>query len=244
MYLIGHRGSSYDAPENTIAAAKLAWEEKADGIEIDVRMTADEQIVVIHDETTIRTSAQRFSVSKTTLEQLKKIDFGLTKNPKWAGEKIATLQEVLDATPAGKKLIIEYKCAPNAIEKLKETLKVSGRASDVAIACFDLQILKLIRKTFPDTKVYWLHDVSEIDSYLRDWIIEKSLKEGFNGFLLADSGIDEDLIELTKKAKLELFAWTVNSPILCRKFSKWGVDGVITDRPGWLKNQLKLLISL
>lgn len=242
--IIGHRGSSFDAPENTIAAAKLAWEEKADGIEIDIRMTADERIVVIHDETTIRTSNKKIYISKSTIDQVKKIDVGSYKGTRWENEKIPTLEEMLEVTPVGKKLIVEFKCLPNAIEKLSSVIKSSNRMEDVALACFDLQNLKAIRKSMPDVAIFWVQDVAELDSYLRDWIIEKSTLEKFNGFMLNESAIDEDLIQLVKGANMKLYAWTVNSPTYARRFSGWGINGVITDRPGWLKERLKQTIAM
>lgn len=242
--LIGHRGSSYEAPENTISAANLAWAEKADGIEIDIRMTGDGYIVLIHDETTIRTSRKKISVSKSTLEELKKIDFGIYRGRRWAGEKIVTLEEMLAVTPPNKKLIIEFKCHYSFVAKLREVLEHTGRMQDVCISSFDINTLKIAREEMPDVNLYWLHDLGELDNYLIDWVITKSQKENFNGLMFSDIAIDENLIKQTKINNLKVYAWTVNSANIARRLASWGVDGVITDRPGWMRDQLKISITM
>src|SRR5436190_9554723 len=93
--LVAHRGASADAPENTVAAIKLAWEQKADASEFDVYLTKDGKIVVIHDATTKRTAGEDKKVADTSLEDLRKLEVGKWKNPKFAGEKIPTLEEML-----------------------------------------------------------------------------------------------------------------------------------------------------
>ena len=86
--IVAHRGASYDAPENTIAAFKLAWEQGADIAEGDFRLTADGEIVCIHDQDTARVSDDYLVVSKSTLAQLRRIEVGAWKGKKWAGEKL------------------------------------------------------------------------------------------------------------------------------------------------------------
>jgi glycerophosphoryl diester phosphodiesterase len=109
--IIAHRGASHDAPENTLASFKLAWEQKADGIEGDFYLTKDGKIVCIHDKTTKRTSGQKveLDVAASTLAELRKVDVGAWKDPKYAGEKMPTLEEVLAIVPAGKVFFIEIK---------------------------------------------------------------------------------------------------------------------------------------
>jgi glycerophosphoryl diester phosphodiesterase len=242
--LIGHRGSSYEAPENTISAANLAWAEKADGIEIDVRMTSDGYIVVIHDETTIRTSRKKIAVSKSTLEQLKKIDFGIYKGRRWSGERIVTLEEMLSVTPPNKKLIIEFKCHYSFVSKLREVLESTGRMDDVCLSSFDINTLKVARNEMSNLNLNWLHDLDALDNYLIDWVITKSKQEKFNGLMFSDVAIDENLIAQIKAADLKIYAWTVNSVNVARRLSSWGIDGIITDRPGWMRDQLKISISM
>ena len=90
--IIGHRGASYLAPENTVASANLAWEKQADAVEVDIYLTQDSKIVVIHDSTTKRTAGQDMEVAKSTARQLRELDVGSFKNVDYAGEKIPLLE--------------------------------------------------------------------------------------------------------------------------------------------------------
>src|SRR6476646_6938394 len=109
--IIAHRGASIDAPENTLAAFKSAWPQGADGIETDIRLTADGRVVCIHDEDTRRVTGgqQVLVIANTRYADLKPIDIGGWKGPKWRGEAIPTLDDALDAVPAGKYAFIELK---------------------------------------------------------------------------------------------------------------------------------------
>ena len=89
--IIAHRGESFDAPENTLASINLAWERGAGAVEIDVHLSKDNQIVVIHDSNTKRVGAKNKKVSKQTLSELKKLDIGSWKNVKWKDEKFLLL---------------------------------------------------------------------------------------------------------------------------------------------------------
>jgi len=244
MKIIGHRGASYNAPENTIASAKLAFENRADGIEIDIRMTGNNKIVVFHDENTSRLSSKSRKIATNTLEQLKTIDIGEWKGPQWKGTHIATLEEMLAEIPPKKKTLIEFKCDIGAIGELKKLLDVFNRNQDIAIVSFDLRTLKLAKQKIPEVDLYWIHDLPELDSYLTDWIIDKSLKEGIKGLMFSESTIDEDIIQAAQEVSLDVYSWTINSAVVARQFAKWGLNGIITDRPGWLRNQLKLTISM
>src|SRR5687767_5646580 len=87
MEIIGHRGASHEAPENTLAAVNLAWAEGADAVEIDVRLTRDRQIVSFHDADTRRLTGQTHRVSALRLAELRRLDCGAWKDARWAGER-------------------------------------------------------------------------------------------------------------------------------------------------------------
>src|SRR5271170_7325637 len=89
--VIAHRGASYDAPENTLAAFRLAWQQGADGIEGDFYLTDDGEIVCLHDSDTGRTGDRKLSVGQSTLAQLRTVDVGVSKGEKFRGERIPTL---------------------------------------------------------------------------------------------------------------------------------------------------------
>ncbi|RMF37016.1 MAG: glycerophosphodiester phosphodiesterase, partial [Planctomycetota bacterium] len=91
--IIAHRGASFDFPENTLVAFRHAWEQGADGIEGDFYLTADGQIVCIHDPDTERTGGQQLMVEQSTLEQLRGLEYGSWKDRRFAGESIPTLED-------------------------------------------------------------------------------------------------------------------------------------------------------
>ena len=107
--IIAHRGESYDAPENTLASINLAWERGAEAVEIDVHLSKDNQVVVIHDPNTLRVSGIKKKIKNSTVADLKKLDVGSWKSAEFKNEKIPTLKEVLATVPQSKKLIIEIK---------------------------------------------------------------------------------------------------------------------------------------
>src|SRR5580698_8356847 len=102
MEIIAHRGSSFEAPENTLAAVNLAWRQRADAVEIDVHLSRDGRLVVIHDSNTRRTTGVNRKVARQTLAELHALDAGRWKGLTWLGEKIPSLEEVLASVPPGK----------------------------------------------------------------------------------------------------------------------------------------------
>src|SRR5690625_3240494 len=102
--LIAHRGESYLAPENTLAAFNLAWENKASSaVELDIRLTSDNIVVASHDADTKRLSSENLIVAKSTFQELSKVDIGSHKDSKYAGQRIPTLTEALATTPTNSK---------------------------------------------------------------------------------------------------------------------------------------------
>ena len=116
--IVAHRGASKQAPENTIPAFKLAWEQGTDAIEGDFQLTKDGAIVCIHDKDTKRVAGVKKIVEDTTLEELRKLDVGAWFGENWRGTVIPLISEVLAAIPDGKKIYIEIKSGPEILPKL------------------------------------------------------------------------------------------------------------------------------
>ncbi len=106
---ISHRGESADAPENTMAAFRLAWERGTDGIECDVHRTADGEVVVIHDGDTGRVAGTKLPVARSSAEELRKLDVGSFRGRQFAGEKLPLFSELLTAMPGKGLVYIELK---------------------------------------------------------------------------------------------------------------------------------------
>ncbi len=130
VLIVAHRGASEDAPENTLPAFRLAWEQGADAIEGDFYRTKDGQIVCIHDGDTKRVAGEKLVVQESTLEELQRLDVGAWKGQQWAGTRIPTLREVLETVPAGKRFYVEVKGSAEMVPHLIEELGRSGLTKD------------------------------------------------------------------------------------------------------------------
>src|SRR5438132_8474709 len=133
MDLIAHRGAAHDAPENTLAAVHLAWQQKADAVEVDVQTSGDGRLVVIHDRSTRRTGRIGGKVCEQTLAELRLLDVGRWKGKQWTGQRIPTLEEVLATIPEGKRLFVELKCGPDAISEFVRIARSAAKRPSVMV---------------------------------------------------------------------------------------------------------------
>ncbi|MCK4345821.1 MAG: glycerophosphodiester phosphodiesterase [Bacteroidales bacterium] len=235
MY-IAHRGASYDAPENTLAAVKLAWDKNADAVEIDVHLSKDNRIMVIHDKDTKQTSGEKLVVKNTNSDELRKMDVGGFKGSDFIGEKIPFLEEVIETIPAGKKLFIEIKCGTEVLPFFKDLVDKSGKISQLVIIGFDFEVVEKAKNLIPSVPAYWLH-YNVMGEYDKKWI-EKAKQAGLDGLNFRFTGITSGYAKAVHKAGLKIFTWTVDDPKEAKRLIELGIDGITTNRPEWLKNQV------
>lgn len=233
--IIGHRGASFDAPENTVASARLAWEQNADAVELDVYPSADNRVMVMHDKTTKRVSGVDYTISETKSSKLRKLDIGSWKDKKYAGEKIPFVEEMLKTIPAGKTLVIEIKSGSEILPYLKKAVHKSGKIAQVKFISFGWGTILDTKKAFPDNKCYWLSS----EKKGLEAKIEESAKMGLDGVDLQSKVIDQEVMDQCKKLDMEVLAWTVDDPTEAKRIADLGVLGITTNRPGWLREQLK-----
>ncbi len=244
--IIAHRGASHDAPENTVASTKLGFKQKADAVEIDVWFTKDSKLAIIHDATTKRTTGVEGKVEEMTMEELQKLDAGTWKNKKYAGEKIPTLDDILKARAKGKKIVIEIKDDHDLTSELVASLKrTKTTPQDALIICFQYPTLKHIKQQLPDYTCLWLASykpdkkTGKVSPDL-DEMIRLCKVAGFEGLNLNFNWpIDEAFAKKVHDAGLKLYVWTVNDAEVAKRLVAAGVDGITTDRPEWLREQLK-----
>jgi glycerophosphoryl diester phosphodiesterase len=241
--IIGHRGASGDAPENTLASVNLAWQRNADAVEIDIYLTKDHQIVAFHDGTTKRTAGGVDKpIVEQTLRELKKLDAGSWKNIKYAGEKIPTLKEILATIPEEKRLFIEIKCGVEILSQLKEELKEAGKKPEqTAIISFSIDVVRESKKLMPELETYFIAGFKQ-DKETKIWepelssIIEKAVKAKVDGVdLMYCPVLNQQAIDEIKKAKLGIYVWTVNIEQDVKNCVEMGIEGVTTDYPGKMK---------
>lgn len=240
LKVIAHRGASHLAPENTLASVELAWRLGADAVEVDVRLTRDGQIVAIHDETTDRTAGRHLEVAATHSSQLRLLDVGRHKHPKFAGERIPYLDEVLQTVPPGRQLFVEIKCGPEILPPLVETIASSSKRSQVVTIGFDLATVRAAKTALPDVPTCWLCDKRVLVSYDRS-IAEQAKAGGVDGLDVHWSGLTRRFIRAVKAAGLRLYIWTVDDPTQALRLKMLGADGITTNRPGWLRRRIEPL---
>ena len=245
--IIAHRGASHDAPENTVASFKLGYAQGADADELDIYLSKDGEIVVMHDKTTKRTAGADKPVADQTLAELRALDAGQWKDAKFTGERVPTLKEALATVPAGKRMFIEIKCGPEILVPLQKQLKDCPLSrSQLVIICFQEATLRKARPLFPDLQIYWLvgwpKDKAGQPPVAKprvEDLIATAKEAGFNGLNLESSfPIDKAFVEKVTAAGLKLYTWTVDDSKVATALTAAGVAGITTNRPAWLREQL------
>jgi glycerophosphoryl diester phosphodiesterase len=243
LEIVAHRGASFDAPENTVAAIKLAWEQKADAAEFDVYLSKDGKIVVTHDANTKRITGVDRKVVDQTLAELRALDVGKWKNAKFAGERMPTLEEMLATVPAGKRVLIEVKCGPEIVPELDRVLRGCKRKPEqTPVIAFNAAVIAAVKKARPDLKAYWLVTLSPKKSKPRtaEELIARAKDIQADGLdLSADPKVlTKEFGSKVTAAGLALYVWTVNDVELAKQMIDAGAASITTDRPGWLRERL------
>lgn len=235
--IIAHRGASYLAPENTLASVKLGYELGADAVEVDVHLSKDQQVVVIHDKNTKRTAGNNLKVSKTKVEKLRELEVGSWKDEKYRGEKIPLLSEVFELVPAGKKLVVEVKSGVETIAPLQKLIAASGIEDQLIIISFDRESIIAAKQQLPVIPAYWLLHSFIMNSH--DKAIEIAKEYKLDGLDVNYRLVDEKFMEKMEAGNLETYVYTVNDAETAEKLHYLGVKGITTDRPGWMREKMK-----
>lgn len=253
MEIIGHRGASYDAPENTLASVELAWQQGADAVEIDVRLTADGHIAAVHDADLRRTAGVDWQINQRPLKQMKTLDVGRFKDEAFAGEKIPTLDEILQTVPDEHRLLIEVKCGPELLPALREIWRRSGRpATQIAVISFEFAVVLAAKRLMPKVPAYWVLGQTPLaaQSDAAEAVplpsrIEQAKAAGLDGLDLdRRSPFSADYVAAIHEAGLGAYTWTVDDPVEAAQLRDWSLEGLTTNRPGWLRAELAALGSL
>lgn len=237
---IAHRGASYLAPENTVASAKLAWELGADAVEIDVHLSKDNRVIVIHDKDTKRTcsSKKNLVIEKTPSLVLRDLDAGVWKGEEFTGEKLPFLSEIIETVPENKTLVVEIKAGGNEIiPALRRSIENSGKIDQIVFISFGWETILATQEEFPENKCYWL---SSAKTGLKKKM-EEAAEKGLAGVNLNHSIIDKEVVADAKSLNLEVLTWTIDDPAEAKRLSEIGVVGITTNRPKWLKEEMAKL---
>lgn len=226
--IIAHRGIPHLAPENTMASFRAAVESGADGLETDIQMTKDGELVIIHDETLDRTTDGKGLVTMHTLEQLKDLDAGSWFNPSFGNEKIPTLREFLEFVSGRELLInIEIKSGvvlyPGIEKKLIDMLHEFELGKNVIISSFNHYSLVTCKEIDSSIKTGILYMCGLVDP----WIYAKSI--GVDALHPLFYSVRPETIGGMHNSGLLVNPYTVDSPRDMKNMIDLGVSGIITN---------------
>lgn len=246
--IVAHRGASHDAPENTLAAFRLAWDQGADGIEADFHLSRDGQIVCIHDADTERVAGSRQVIAESSLQSLRQLDVGGWKDARWQGERIPTFAEVLGVIPEGKWFFLELKTGPEIVEPLaKELANFRGDRGKLVIISFNADTIASCKELLPSIAAHWLTGF-KYDEASGRWrpdagtvarTVEISGADGV-GLQGRREVVDRDFLKRIEGSGVKEFhVWTIDAPEGARFFQAAGAIGITTNRPGLIRQALE-----
>ena len=234
--VIAHRGASVAAPENTIAAFERALADGADAIELDVHLSRDDHPVVIHDGTLERTTNGSGPVRGHTMRELKRLDAGAWRGPTFVGQRLQTLQEVLERFRGRTRFWIELKGGsdlyPDIEERIVGLLEVYDVIDGSLVQCFEPATLERLRAFSREVSLGALLARSPLD-------VARDVPPAANAVCPSAEILGVREREAIRRSGRQCHVWTVNEPALMDRLVDWSVDGIITDRPDLLRARLQ-----
>ena len=230
--VFAHRGASAHAPENTLASFALALDQGAHGIELDVKLSSDREVVVMHDATLDRTTNGQGKVSQYHLSALRELDAGSFFSSNFRGEKIPTLAEVFEQIGKHAYINVEltnYTSPRDGLaDKVCELVKRFGLQENILFSSFLASNLNRTRRLLPDVP----RGLLALGGWAGWWARSFGFTFGEYGALhpnLSDAS-HEQMIRV-HRLKRRIYVWTVNAAEDMHRLFNWGVDGIITDDP-------------
>jgi len=235
-----HRGASYEAPENTLAAFLLAAELGADGVELDVQLSKDGEIVVIHDFDLESSTNGSGPVRERTLSELKDLDAGAWFDPGYAGQQIPTLQEVIDAVGHRLLLNIELKTSSlrddGLVAEVVRTIEDSHLLDRVIVSSFNPIALRRVKRLNPWVPIGLLY-APDLPLPLRHPWARHLLKP--DALHPHHSLVDQRYLRWARERGYGVHTWTVDDPGRMWQLMRLGVELIITNRPDLLSQVLE-----
>ncbi len=239
---IAHRGSSAEAPENTLAAIRLAVADGAEACEFDVYRTADGELVLFHDEELERTSdfatvfggagETRTKIEEFTLAELRRLDVGSWKDARFAGERIPTLAEALRAMRGAITPVIEIKPADIGRD-VARVISEENAAGEVFVQSFEDKAIRDVRAELAGVPTGLLiggEPEGSSTERARDFV-RRAREAGASAVVCSHKHVDRDFAWAIRRRGMALWVYTVNDPKDMRRLEAHGVEGIITDEP-------------
>ena len=230
--IFAHRGASAHAPENTLAAFELALVQNANAIELDVKLSADGQVVVIHDPTVDRTTGSRGRVRDLSFRELRSLDAGSFFSEKFKGEKIPTLEEVFEAV--GKRTFINVELTnyttprDHLVEAVCVLVKKVGLQKQVMFSSFFASNLTKARAHLPGVPRGLLALNGWLGAWARSFGFAFGRYQALHPYL---KDVTSEQVQRVHRLNRRVHVWTVNAAEDMRRLFRWGVDAIFTDDP-------------
>lgn len=236
--VIAHRGDSAHRPENTLASFAGALEVGAELVELDVQLTGDAHVIVLHDPTLDRTTTGRGDVRRMSLAEIRAVSAGYPDRfgTAYAGERVPTLAEALGLLHGRARVLVEIKTesvtddAEGGIEaRVVEEVRRAGMAEDTGLISFDHRAVLRLRSLAPEITRGRLFGRTTADE-----VLAHAGEAGCGLVMPHKSQLTETLAERVHAAGLKLATWVVDEPEELKRLARFGLYGVGTNRPGVL----------
>jgi glycerophosphoryl diester phosphodiesterase len=232
VVVIAHRGAAGSAPENTLASVALAVEQGTDMVEIDVQESADGRIVVVHDSDLMRVGGSPTKIWEATYDELLEVDVGSWFGPEFSGQRVPTLEQVLEICKGRARVNIELKYYGHnqrLEERVAEIVERAGMEDEIVLMSLVADLVTSMKATRPDWTVGLLTAKAIGD-----------LTKSEADFLAVHVGIaSHRFVRRAHAAGKEVYVWTVNDKLNMSRMMSRGVDGVITDHPALARQVLE-----
>lgn len=224
VLVIAHRGASLEAPENTLAAFRLAAAQRTDFVELDVQESADGEVVVVHDSDLMKIGNAPLKIWETDAARLRSVDIGSHRGPQFASERVPTLAEALEACKGKTKVLVELKSyghAQRLEERVAAIVEGAGMEKDCAFMSLDHGMVAKMRELRPRWRcgVLAAQTVGDLTAFPADFLAVRAAMA------------TPRFIRRAHAAGRDVYVWTVNDPAAMLGAMGRGVDGLITDRP-------------
>lgn len=231
--VLGHRGAKGHAPENTLASFEKAIELGATMVELDIHLSRDDELVVMHDAQVDRTTDGRGAIRDLRWEEIEQLDAGSWFGPEFAGARVPRLEDVFDAVADRILINVEVKTAdrpyPGIVERLAEVLETRNLADRVVISSFEASYLKSLRPRLPDVELALLY------SKPRPNACDEAVEAGWQSLHPHLSHVSKAFVDEAHAKGLAIRAWNPNEVERMRPLIADGVDGIGTDFPERLR---------
>ena len=245
MEWISHRGESKDAPENTMAAFRLAVQRDTGGTETDIHLTKDGKLVCIHDSDTKRVAVESRIVEESTFEELLELDFCNGKE-QFRGEKIPLFRDLIALLRPGKRYFIEVKQNDEKVlAAMRDELnRMKTAPEQIVMISFHRDMVRLSKKYMPDVQTLWLTGFKETDGVFHPAkeecaeILSEIHADGIDA-ACSEAAFDETAVAYLKSKGFFIAVWTVDDADVAARYIRRGVDAITSNCAALMRDTLE-----